>query len=82
MSEILARQLQRKVVVGTDGTVIGSLHDMTMGLQSGALNELIVEPKNPQQSLSDFKTNNEGRLLIPMSRVKTVSDQIIIHRGN
>ncbi|SFS90954.1 PRC-barrel domain-containing protein [Halostagnicola kamekurae] len=81
MGEILARNLIDKSIVGTDGTDFGTLANVTMGLESAALRNLIVDP-NENLSLQsvDFERNEEGRLLIPIDRISTLNDQIVVHR--
>lgn len=74
MSEILARDLQGKSIVGTDGTTFGTLYNVTMTPESGVLCDLVVDP---HRSTAPADTD-DGRLRIPIGRVKTVNDQIVI----
>ncbi|QFU82297.1 PRC-barrel domain-containing protein [Natronorubrum aibiense] len=77
MSEVMARDLQGKSIVGTDGTTFGTLYNVTMDHESGMLCNLIVEPHKESSSMVTDETD-DNRLHIPVSRVKTVNDQIII----
>lgn len=80
MSTVLARSLTGKSIVGTDGTVFGTLHTVSANADSGTLQNLIVEPRERGSSTSiSTETDANGRLLVPVSQVKTVSDQIVIH---
>ena len=80
MSTVLARSLTGKSIVGTDGTVFGTLHTVSANADSGTLQNLVVEPRE-QDSSTPISTGTDanGRLLVPVSQVKTVSDQIVIH---
>ncbi|WP_247002293.1 PRC-barrel domain-containing protein [Halosolutus gelatinilyticus] len=75
MSEILARDLVGKFVVGNDGTIIGRLHNVTVIPKSGALRDLVVEPDG--QSSATGRSDGD-RLRIPVDRIETVADQIIV----
>ena len=44
MSEILAENLSGKAVMGSDGTELGMLYNITMDLKTGELADLLVEP--------------------------------------
>ena len=78
MPEILAENLSEKTVVGTDGAEIGRLYNVTMDVQSGGLQNLLVEPANAVNA--DFEVDDRGRYLVPVSRVQAVKDHIVVAR--
>jgi sporulation protein YlmC with PRC-barrel domain len=78
MPEILAENLSEKSVVGTDGAEIGRLYNVTMDVQSGGLQNLLVEPANAANA--DFEVDDRGRYLVPVSRVQAVKDHIVVAR--
>jgi sporulation protein YlmC with PRC-barrel domain len=81
MADILAENLSGKAVMGTDGTEIGMLYNITMDLKSGALGDVLVTPHedvNPE-SLG-FEPDAEGHVRVPVSRVKAVKDYIVVER--
>ena len=78
MAEILAENLSEKSVVGTDGAEIGRLYNVTMDVQSGGLQNLLVEPANAVNA--DFEVDDRGRYLVPVSRVQAVKDHIVVAR--
>lgn len=80
MSEILARDLMGKTVVGTDGTIFGTLYTITLNHGSGTLCELVVDPHEQLSSRAMASKTDEGRLLVSVDRVRTVTDQIVIDR--
>ena len=79
MTDILAENLSGKTVMGTDGAEIGMLYNITMDLESGQLSDLVIEP---DEDVSDgsFDVDEDGRFLVPVSRVSSVSDHMIIER--
>ncbi|WP_049989086.1 PRC-barrel domain-containing protein [Natrinema salifodinae] len=78
MSELLTQSLVGKSIVGTDGTVFGTLYNITMDVESGALQSLVVDPGSRFSTSSSVRTDDDGRLRIPVNRVTTVNDQIIV----
>ena len=79
MSELFARTLTTKSVVGYDGVEFGSVHNITLHPLSGELDDLVVEPTRRFRSSSvDFETDENGRLLVPFDRVQVVKDSVIV----
>jgi sporulation protein YlmC with PRC-barrel domain len=79
MAEILAENLSGKAVTGSDGAELGMLYNITMDIDTGRLENLLVDP-NEHIDTSDFDTDEQGRLLIPVGRVQAVKDQMIVER--
>ncbi|MBX0287859.1 PRC-barrel domain-containing protein [Haloarcula salinisoli] len=79
MAEILAENLSGKDVMGSDGAEMGSLYNITMDLSSGSLNHLVIDPAESLRN-TDFEYSDQGRLLVPVERVKAVKDHMIVQR--
>ena len=79
MAEILAENLSGKAVTGSDGAELGMLYNITMDIDSGRLRNLIIDP-NEHIDSSDFDTDEQGRLLVPVGRVQAVKDHMIVER--
>jgi len=79
MAEILAENLSGKAVTGSDGAELGMLYNITMDLESGRLENLIIDP-NEHLDTSDFEVDAEGHLLVPVDRVQAVKDHMIVKR--
>ncbi|ELY95530.1 MULTISPECIES: PRC-barrel domain-containing protein [Natrialba] len=77
MDELFAQDLGGKTIVGTDGTAFGTLHTITIEPKSGALRDLVVDPGDHSPSSITPRTDDD-RLRIPVSRIKRVSDQIVV----
>ncbi|WP_254527973.1 PRC-barrel domain-containing protein [Natrinema gelatinilyticum] len=81
MSDILAENLSGKSVMGSDGTELGLLYNITMDLKSGALNDLVIEPDEAiSRRAVDFELNDADRFLVPVNRVQAVKDYIVVQR--
>jgi sporulation protein YlmC with PRC-barrel domain len=80
MADMLAETLSGKSVMGADGTELGELYNVTMELETGRLDSLLVEPLEEGTVEIDFPQDDEGRFLIPVSRVQAVKDYIVVER--
>jgi sporulation protein YlmC with PRC-barrel domain len=81
MSEQLAKNLSGKAVMGSDGTQLGSLYNVEMDINSGALNDLLVSPHS--EILTDqlqFDVDDQGRIRVPVNLVQSVEDYIVVQR--
>ena len=81
MVEILAENLSGKAVMSADGTELGDLYNITMNLESGELNHLLVSPH--EQLRADrvgFEFDETGRLRVPVGNVQAVKDYIVVAR--
>ena len=79
MADILAENLSGKAVMGSDGTELGMLYNITMDLKSGELADLLVTP-NEDIGDAGFDYDEQGRLHVPVSRVQAVKDYIVVKR--
>ncbi len=76
--QVFARSLARKTVLMSDGTVVGTLHNITADLKTGLLLSVIVKPaKNTNIPELEKK---DGFYIIPFDTVKSISDYIVIDR--
>ncbi|MFB6198117.1 MAG: PRC-barrel domain-containing protein [Halobacteriaceae archaeon] len=80
MTAILAENLSGKSVMGTDGTELGMLYNITMDLESGRLSNLLIEPDEESPVQLDFPRDEGGRYKVPVDRVQAVKDYIVVQR--
>lgn len=80
MADILAENLSGKAVMGSDGTELGRLYNISMDLNSGKLDDLLVEPLEESDVQLDFPVDDDGRYQVPVGRVQAVKDYIVIER--
>lgn len=79
MAEILAENLSGKAVMGSDGAELGMLYNITMDLETGRLDSLVITPEEGTDP-TEFERDAEGRALVPVERVQAVKDHMIIER--
>ncbi|MGM0590556.1 MAG: PRC-barrel domain-containing protein [Halobacteriota archaeon] len=81
MADILAENLSGKAVMGSDGTELGMLYNITLDLKTGALADLLVTPnENVSAAQASFERDEAGRIRVPVSQVQAVKDYIVIER--
>jgi sporulation protein YlmC with PRC-barrel domain len=81
MTDILAENLSGKAVMGSDGTELGMLYNITMDVKSGALGHLLVSPDEAVQvDTMPFEVDESGRFRVPVANVQAVKDYIVVGR--
>ena len=81
MADILAENLSGKAVMGSDGTELGMLYNITVNLKTGSLVDLLVEQTEETERVKiDFPTDDRGRYRIPVGHVQAVKDYIVVAR--
>ncbi|WP_458185660.1 PRC-barrel domain-containing protein [Haladaptatus sp. NG-WS-4] len=81
MSDILAENLSGKAVMGSDGTELGMLYNITMNLKTGELSSLVIEPDEQIDTATiDLEMDDDGHFELPVNRVQAVKDYIVVQR--
>ena len=81
MADILAENLSGKAVMGSDGTELGMLYNITMDLKTGELDEVLIEPDEESvQRNVNLDTDKAGRYRVPVEAVQAVKDYIVVSR--
>jgi sporulation protein YlmC with PRC-barrel domain len=80
MADILAEKLAGKAVMGSDGTELGMLYNITMNLRTGELRDLIVQPREETAFDADFEVDESGNYRLPARNVRAVKDYIVVDR--
>lgn len=81
MADVLAENLSKKAVMGSDGTEIGTMYNITMDLDTGELRDLLVTPRSDlPRGKVEFDRDDGGRFRVPVSRVQAVKDYIVVQR--
>lgn len=73
---VYSKSLIRKEVMSSDGTIVGTLANVTMDLRTGTLSNLIVKPENKNLRIR----MQNGFYIIPFEDVRAVRDFIVIDR--
>jgi Uncharacterized conserved protein len=79
MTELLAENLSGKAVMGSDGAELGMLYNITMNIDTGRLEDLVVTPADSYRG-DDFQADDAGRLRVPVHRIQAVKDHMIVER--
>ena len=81
MPDILAENLSGKAVMGSDGTELGMLYNITVNLKTGKLANLVIEPdERIDAQNTDLAVDEEGNFELPVERVQAVKDYIVVQR--
>jgi sporulation protein YlmC with PRC-barrel domain len=80
MSDVLAENLSGKSVMGSDGSELGMLYNITMNLKTGRLSDLVVEPQEDSDRGAEFPMDDDGRYRIPVGRIQAAKDHIVVQR--
>jgi len=73
---VFAKSLARKTVLLSDGTVVGTVYNITVDLKTGTLIDLLVKPQNDVPELK----KQDGLYVIPFDSVKSISDYVVIDK--
>lgn len=80
--ELFAKELSNKRVVERNGANVGKLYNLTMDYKTGDLKNLVVEPDSSttekQRQRAKYRLNEDGRYVIPSSRVESVRDNLVV----
>ncbi len=68
--------LKDMMVMGDDGAEIGELQNITCDLNTGRLEELIVDPTEKGKRL--YKQDKDGYLRISSNKLTSVKDYIVV----
>lgn len=78
MNKTYSRALSRKMVMSTDGKLIGMIKNITVDLETGQVIDLVVKP-DPKFDASGYHMDGD-RMIIPFEAVKDIKDYIVIDR--
>jgi sporulation protein YlmC with PRC-barrel domain len=73
---VLAENLSGKAVMGSDGTELGTLYNITTDLKTGELHDLLVDPNI--EVADAYETDEENLIHVPVGNVQAVKDYIVI----
>ncbi|MCD6145503.1 PRC-barrel domain containing protein [ANME-2 cluster archaeon] len=79
MARIFAKNLSKKNVMSSDGSLLGVLYNIVMDTHTGELINLVVKP---DLSVDRTRYQAEGNyMLIPFSAVRAVRDFIVVDKN-
>ena len=75
MAKIYAKNLSKKNVMSSDGSILGALYNIVIDTRTGELINLVVKP---DMAVDRSRYQSEGNyLLIPFGSVRAVKDVIV-----
>ncbi|PCR89594.1 PRC-barrel domain-containing protein [Natrinema ejinorense] len=78
MTTVLASTLSETPVMGADGTEIGTVHNVTMNVETGALRHVLVTPT--ADTVGGFDRNDDGKIVVPAHCLSDIDDYLIVDR--
>ncbi|WP_049923742.1 PRC-barrel domain-containing protein [Halopiger djelfimassiliensis] len=79
MSKVLASTLSEKPVMKSDGTKLGTVHNVTMNLETGALETVYVSP--PADASHGIETTDDGLIPVSARYISGLDDYLIVERA-
>ncbi|WP_297070579.1 PRC-barrel domain-containing protein [Thermococcus sp.] len=77
MVKIMASKLRDVELITDTGVRLGWVYDLSFDGETGEILVIVAEP-DEDLDISEFVTDQEGLLLIPVSAVKSIGEVIII----
>ncbi|HDN64885.1 MAG TPA: PRC-barrel domain containing protein [Methanosarcinales archaeon] len=78
MAKIFAKNLSKKNVMSSDGSILGALYNIVIDIRTGELINLLVKP---DMSVDRTMYLAEGNyMLIPFSAVRAIKDVMVVDK--
>ena len=77
--DLTKKELIGKTVMNEEGIPIGIIKNSLRNADSGKINSLLIEPSK-EIDISNYKKNNQGRIILPFENISPVQDVIIIEK--
>ena len=78
VKKMAKKELSNKKVMGTDGSEMGILYNITCDMRTGDLVNLIIRP-DMTLNVESYRTE-DGFVLVPFSAVRAVKDYIVVDK--
>ena len=77
--DLTKKELIGKTVMSGEGIPIGIIKKSLKDTESGEINSLLIEPSK-EIDTTNYKKNNQGRIILPFENISPVQDVIIIEK--
>ncbi len=77
MDRIIASDLRDKEVCTNQGTILGYVFDLSVDMDTGEIEFLIIEPYSDEVS-NELSTDEEGFAHVPASTIVSVRDDVVV----
>ena len=71
-----ATRLEGKTVMTEDGQILGALVDFIVDTRTGKIESMLIDPAE-SVDLRQFRSDPEGRLVLPVKAMRSVRDVIV-----
>jgi len=79
MAKIFAKNLSKKNVMSSDGSILGALYNIVIDIRTGELINLVVKP---DMSVDRSLYRSEGNyMLIPFGAVRAIKDVMVVDKN-
>jgi sporulation protein YlmC with PRC-barrel domain len=75
--KVFATELQGKVVMSSDGKLLGDVDNIVINTANGDIKHMLLRPGEDIDP-RDYKTDRNGRIVLPFNKVKSVKDVIVL----
>lgn len=78
MPGTLVQKLSGMRVVGTEGSEIGTVYNITVDMERGTLESLLVDPDPEYKDNVNRFEMDEGKVVVPIHLVEAAKDNLLI----
>ena len=75
-----ATELKGKTVMTNDGQILGRIENFIVDTRSGKVENVLVVPTEEIEARL-FKTDPQGRLILPFQGMKAIKDVVVMNIG-
>lgn len=75
--KMFATALKGRRVVTIEGEELGDIDTVVVDIKSGSIEHLLITPLETVDAKL-FKTDTQGRLVLPFSSIKSIKDVVIV----
>ncbi|HLA46877.1 MAG TPA: PRC-barrel domain-containing protein [Thermoplasmata archaeon] len=75
-----ATELKGKTVMTNDGQILGRIENFIVDTRSGKVENVLVVPAEEIEARL-FKTDPQGRLILPFQGMKAIKDVVVMNIG-
>ena len=76
-----ATELKGKTVMTNDGQILGRIDNFIVDTRSGKVENVLVVPAEEIEARL-FKTDPQGRLILPFQGMKAIKDVVVMNIGS
>lgn len=75
--KMFVTRLMGKTVMSNDGQVIGVIENILVDTKTGELQSIVITPSD-EVKIENFKTDADGRILMPFEKFQAIRDVVVM----